>query len=67
VGTAWLSSQVAALHVTILKCTTVEITKNASLAVSFATLYISGKVILNNFFYLFLMGYDIAIYVLYIR
>ncbi len=43
---------------------TVEVIKNAPLAINFATLYMSGKVISNNFFSLFLMGYDIARYVL---
>jgi hypothetical protein len=43
---------------------TVEVIKNAPLAVNFATLYKSGKVILKNFFSLFVMGYDISIYVL---
>jgi hypothetical protein len=43
---------------------TVEVIKNAPLAINFGTLYMSGKVISNNLFSLFLMGYDIAIYVL---
>jgi hypothetical protein len=44
---------------------TVEVIKNAPLAVNFATLYMSGKVISNKFFSLFLIGSDILLYMFY--